>query len=199
MELHLLHRNPLEAARLLTDSDVVDMVVRVASYMSTAYTRWGEARYDGLSEQWLLTENDRPIYPPKPTECLFAQWTCETPENYRWMRTYLEGLLREYQRRYGDAKGKVHRTHDLLKVLWNPPVSLTHAFEATPQPGLMTAWPDALACWKIQLVMHQRNGLVNFKDPISRHRYVYRQLARGEYRHDPRPDFMDSFPIDTFR
>lgn len=190
MEMFLLHRDPLESARLHTDADVVDMVVRAAAYMSTAHVRWKEARFDALSESWLLNENDRAIYPPKPADCLWANWTAETPENYRWMRALLEGFLREYQRRYGDEKGKRHRTHDLHRLLWNPPRSMVETFDESPQPGLMTAWPDALACWESRLSLEQRVNVERFRDPVSRHRMAYRSIHRGDYRHDPLPSFM---------
>jgi len=186
MQLFVLHRDPHRAAQLHRDQDCVDMTVRVASLLGSAHVAWDEARYDHLGDGWRLDRDSREIYPPKSGDEAWVKWVSETPENYRWAVGLLEGFLREYQVRYGDAKGKRHRTWDMLALLRHPPNALNKAqAERIPlQMNAMTLWPDVVEAGV------DSDCLRGIRDPVARHRCYYRSIMSAPH------DWRDGQPAE---
>lgn len=164
MNLFVLDLNPVKAARAHCDKHVVKMVVETAQLLSTAHAETGSTA-EGLY---------RPTHRNHPC----AVWVRESAANYRWALALLEGLLNEYQRRYGDASGKRHATWRMLPALAVCP--------ALPELGLTPfaqAMPEA----------HRSD------DPVASYRSYYRaEKARfATYRLGDVPSWLSTHQGDT--
>jgi hypothetical protein len=176
MNIFVLDRDPRLAARAHCDTHVVKMVLETAQLLSTAHAHFGEAAYDKASGEWRV--GGRRVYCPTHMGHPCAVWVRETPGNYRWAYKLLEHLLNEYQRRYGDAAKKRHKTWEVFPALREPPRRLSASF--ADRPDAMT--PFALA------MPEQHRG----DDPVASYRAYYRADKSGiaSYRLGNTPEWM---------
>lgn len=123
MNIFVLDRDPIAAARQQCDKHVVKMVLETAQLLSVAH-RLGPHADDPLVEGlYKVTHQNHPC----------ALWARETNANYVWLEIHLHGLLEEYTRRYK----KVHKVErEILPLLVRLP---------NPAPtGLLTPFPQAM-------------------------------------------------------
>lgn len=107
MNIFVLDRCPVRAARCHCDKHVVKMIVKSAQLLSSAHHI-----LDGFRPGLLtLTHPNHPC----------AIWTRTTVGNYNWLHEHFTALLAEYERRYK----KVHAYQGpLRRLLWVPPKAI---------------------------------------------------------------------------
>jgi len=95
MNIFVLSKDPLEAARYHCDKHVVKMILETAQLLCTAHWETGgEAAYKS-------THKNHPC----------AKWARRTLENYDWLCDLGLGLCAEYTYRYG----KRHKSQDIIE------------------------------------------------------------------------------------
>lgn len=179
MNIFVLDRDPVRAARMHCDTHVVKMVLETAQLLSTALVQLGEAKYDSASGEWRRIADaplgSRRIYSPTHEEHPCAVWVRSAGGNYAWTRRLLEALLNEYQRRYGDESCKRHKTWTVFEVLRLLPRRLGD------RPDAMTPFvqcvPDAF----------------RREDPVEAYRAYYRadKSAIATWRKGDSPSWMN--------
>lgn len=175
MNLFVLDRDPKLAAQAHCDVHVVKMVLETAQLLSTAHAFFGEATYTEAGG-WRL--RGLPVYCPTHQNHPCAVWVREAPGNYMWAERLLEHLLNEYQRRYGDAAKKRHKTWGVLPALRSPPVALQLAF-----PGR----PDAMTPFALAMPEQHRGP-----DPVAAYRAYYcaDKASIAKYRLGGAPEWL---------
>jgi hypothetical protein len=114
MNIFVVNRDPVKAAKDLCDKHVVKMILETAQMLCSAHN--GTAPY-------------KPTHVKHP--CTI--WASVSMDNYEWLLSHGLALCEEYTRRYG----KRHKTHDVLEWLDanRPPLSrngLTPFAQAMP-------------------------------------------------------------------
>lgn len=101
MNIFVLDRDPVKAARMLCDAHVVKMIVESCQLLST---------HDRIVNRW---DDDSLLY--KPTHQNHPCRVCLYNEaNRRWLERHLNALIFEYWVRFG----KRHKCTDLLHKYW---------------------------------------------------------------------------------
>lgn len=143
MNIFILSRDPVEAARLQCDKHVVKMIVESAQMLSTAHRV-----LDGVltvpvvgrkTKSWKLPGNVS-FYKSTHVNHPSNVWSRETSSNYDWHYEHFCALCDEYTHRYG----KIHATDKLLreKLKEKPKNIRTHFM--TPFAVAMTANPECM-------------------------------------------------------
>ncbi len=88
MNIFVLDRDPVKAARYNCNRHCVKMVVEIAQMLSTARI------LNGLNAPYRKTHENHPM----------SKWVRTSRENYDWAHKHMSALLDEYERRY-------HRVH----------------------------------------------------------------------------------------
>lgn len=109
MNIFLLDKDPLVAAKLHCDKHVVKMIVEYAQLLSTAHRQLG---YSG-DACYKQTHRNHPA----------AVWARSSVSNYSWLLRLLKACLAEYTHRYG----RVHATSRIVPFLEHPPEKLEDA------------------------------------------------------------------------
>lgn len=114
MNIFVVDRDPVKAAKNLCDKHVVKMILETAQMLCSAHN--GNAPY-------------KPTHVKHP--CTI--WTSLSMDNYEWLLSHGLALCEEYTRRYG----KRHKTQDVLEWLdinrpTIPKVGLTPFAQAMP-------------------------------------------------------------------
>lgn len=125
MNLFILDKDPIKAARLQCDKHVVKMIVESAQMLSTAHRMLDgtlEARpsVSGKTtiKYWKLPDNrEEYLYKAVHTGHPCTVWTMENNQNYNWHLIHFIALCDEYTYRYG----KVHSSEALKPYLCNMP------------------------------------------------------------------------------
>ena len=141
MNIFILDPGPRQAAADLHDPHVVKMVLESAQLLSTAQT--------------LLSPNPPSgLYKPTHENHPCAKWTRESPGNYSWLFSHLEGLLTAYTLRFK----KTHKVESsgLFDKLSRIPEGDFPSSSLTP---FAQAMPE---------------GFKNPSDPIAAYRTYYR-------------------------
>lgn len=126
MNIFYLDRNPITAAKAMTNKHVVKMVLESAQLLSTAHRV-----LDGIPTIQLSKSGARLTRYAHSNDVLYksthinhpsAVWVRTSIANYMWLYKHFCALCDEYTARYG----KVHATDARLRaVLATPPVALT--------------------------------------------------------------------------
>lgn len=148
MNIFVLDTDPYVAAKLHCDKHVVKMILETAQLLCTAHRILdGDDAVDPIF--YRVTHKNHPS----------AVWVRESNNNYIWTWCLLDGLCKEYTRRYG----KTHVTETkLLSKLYRPPVNIPIYYK-TPQPQCM---PDEYKSNNV--VEAYRKYYVGAKAPIAK-------------------------------
>lgn len=125
MNIFVLDKDPVKAARFHNDRHVIKMILESAQLLSTAHVVLDGEKVAAYDVPFLL----RPTHVNHPC----AIWARATGANYDWLYRLLVGLLAEYTRRYG----KVHRYGQA------PPWPAAGALVEAPAGALVTALAGA--------------------------------------------------------
>lgn len=127
MNIFMIHKDPVVAARAMTDKHVVKMIVESAQLMSTAHRYLDGEMYVTLSKsgsrlkRWNHPTLDDVLYKSCFINHPSGVWIREAEENYMWLYNHFAALCDEYTARYG----KIHSTDALLRdVFKNPPKNI---------------------------------------------------------------------------
>jgi len=116
MNIFVLHRNPVKAARMASDRHTVKMILESAQMLCTVAHDCGiEVRY-------------KPSFRNHPC----TRWVAESQQNWEWLHTYAIALCREYTHRYG----KTHKSEQVIAELPTPElpnIGLTPFAQAMPE------------------------------------------------------------------
>ena len=116
MNIFVLHRNPVKAARMASDRHAVKMILESAQMLCTVAHDCGiEVRY-------------KPSFRNHPC----TRWVAESKQNWEWLHTYAIALCREYTHRYG----KTHKSEQVIAELPTPElpnIGLTPFAQAMPE------------------------------------------------------------------
>jgi hypothetical protein len=102
MNIFVLDKDPVQAAKWHCDAHVIKMILETAQMLSTVHQRY------------VRNEN---FYRPTHRSHPCTLWAGKTAENYHWLWTLGIALTQEYQIRYG----KTHKTKEMLLRLKAPP------------------------------------------------------------------------------
>ena len=141
MNVFVLDKNPVTAAKMQCDKHVVKMIVESAQMLSTAHRM-----LDGIMSKQPSKSGKRMVTHftlPDLREQIFYKavhfrhpctvWTMKNNKNYCWHWLHFEALCREYTYRYG----KIHKSETLLlKMLKTEPSNIPK--------GNRTKWPLAM-------------------------------------------------------
>lgn len=126
MNIFYIDRNPVTAAKAMTNKHVVKMILESAQLLSTAHRV-----LDGIPTVQLSKSGARLTRYAHSNDVLYksthinhpsAVWVRTSTSNYMWLYQHFCALCDEYTARYG----KVHATDARLRaVLATPPVALT--------------------------------------------------------------------------
>lgn len=127
MNIFYIHKDPVIAARAMTDKHVVKMIVESAQLMSTAHRYLDGEMYITLSKsgsrlkRWNHPTLDHILYKSCFINHPSGVWIREAEENYMWLFHHFSALCDEYTARYG----KIHSTDTLLRDIFkNPPKNI---------------------------------------------------------------------------
>lgn len=116
MNIFYLHPNPKIAAKAMTNTHCVKMILESAQLLSTAHHVLDEQ--NASPNLYKATHRNHPS----------AIWVRESIENYKWLYQHFIALCEEYTNRYK----KTHLTQTKLQeLLKNPPVNIPKV-PATP-------------------------------------------------------------------
>lgn len=146
----VLSRDPAENARFHVDSDVLSRCLHLAQVLATIHEAEGDS-VRGVTVSAFTDLNDPLVL-----------WGRETAANYTWLRRCLHAFLREYQYRWGDAKGQRHAMWGSYEALREPPRG-TRA-RSLEKPFAMTAFP---------LPSEHPKARYADRDPVELHKMLY--------------------------
>ena len=126
MNIFVLDKDPVVAAKEHCDKHVVKMIVESAQMLSTAHRildgtedRRPSKSGKRMVQYWELPdEREKHFYKAVHMKHPCTIWTMESIENYRWHWKLFNALCDEYTYRYG----KIHKTDSLLRkdLFWGP-------------------------------------------------------------------------------
>jgi len=109
MNIFVLDKDPVKAARMMYNSHVVKMVLEAAQLLSTAHRILDDEAPDIL---YKATHKNHPC----------SIWARQTSDNYMWLYSHFKALSDEYTHRYG----KVHLSWSKLgKALASVPTNIS--------------------------------------------------------------------------
>lgn len=140
MNIFMLDRDPVQAARWMVDRHVVKMILESAQLLSTAHRVLDGVMTEGVRvnletgksrrvKAWQLPDaRDSVLYSATHINHPSAIWCRESVENYTWLVEHMYALMDEYTYRYG----KTHKCQgEIAYMLQSPPFALK-AWDATP-------------------------------------------------------------------
>ena len=161
MNIFVLDKDPIIAAKLHCDKHTPKMVVESAQMLSTAHrildgveSRRPSKSGKSMSRYWELKDNRESIlYKAVHMHHPCTVWTMQSSENYDWHWRLFSALCDEYTYRYG----KIHKTDsELRKILANQPKNIPS--------GKLTKWPLAM----------KSNPECMFDDTVKSYRAFYK-------------------------
>ncbi|HOW29735.1 MAG TPA: pyrimidine dimer DNA glycosylase/endonuclease V [archaeon] len=121
MQIFILDKGPIKAAKMLCDKHVVKMIVESAQILSTVHHLFDS------KHKHLVYKKTHERHP-----CVI--WAGTSKQNYLWLLEHLHALIEEYEYRYN----KKHKTTEIKKILENypkniPDIGLTPFAQAIPE------------------------------------------------------------------
>lgn len=137
MNIFVLHRNPVNAARMHCDKHIGKMTIETAQLLSYVH-RIRNPKYAERNNLYALSKS----HASHPC----TLWMLEDSRNYRWTYRLLKALLAEYDYRYeGLAKGKYQRIQDMRLSLARLPRGYDSDEDGDP-PHFVLAMNKAPEC-----------------------------------------------------
>lgn len=141
MNIFILDRDPVEAARQMCDKHVVKMVTETAQLLSTCHRLldgemyWARTKLNRRIKRWrLFDDREQKLYKASHVKHPCNIWLRETTGNYDWTYEHFLALCEVYHARYNrthkadtDFRGYLDRRPDNLKE-----GSLTEFAQAMP-------------------------------------------------------------------
>lgn len=161
MNIFILSKDPIEAAKQQCDKHIVKMPLESAQMLSTAHrvldgnmVKIPSQSGKTMVKHWKLDQYDDIIYKAVHVGHPCTVWTMESNNNYNWHYAHFQALSEEFEYRYG----KPHRSWTLLKdILKTPPRNIpTHYL--TPFKLAMGVAPEC----------------INPNDPVGSYRAFYK-------------------------
>jgi hypothetical protein len=149
MNLFILDKSPVKAARMQCDKHVVKMIVESAQMMSTAHrildgveTKRPSKSGKRMVKYWELPDaKENVLYKAVHFNHPCTVWTMECIHNYRWHYNHFFALCKEYEYRYE----KRHATFDKLELaLKIPPKNIPDIGRMTPFKLAMKSNPECM-------------------------------------------------------
>ena len=111
MNIFVLDNDPVKAAHMHCDKHVPKMCVEAAQMMASALRRWG-----ATDEQMPLTKAGTPYkggYAHHPC----TVWAGDSEANFAWLARYAQGLLIEYEVRFGKMHACYRPIHSMIGLV----------------------------------------------------------------------------------
>lgn len=121
MNIFILHKDPIKAAKMQCDQHVVKMILETAQMMCATYPE------------------GKPPYKRNHYNHPCTIWTRTSRDNYQWLYTHGIGLCHEYSHRYK----KIHSSQKVIEWCWENVNTLKFPEEGLTKFAL--AMPD---CYK---------------------------------------------------
>ena len=131
MNIFVLDKNPIIAARMMCDKHIPKMIVESAQMMASAVRRWG-----ATDDVMPLTKAGKPYkggYANHPC----TVWAGDTFGNFSWLTDHAMALCVEYTSRFG----KEHTCADPISQLWHVGIVVSPSHRRTTTPFAL-AMPD---------------------------------------------------------
>lgn len=145
MNIFILDKNPIQAARYHMDKHCVKMVLEHTQMLSTAIQVYSNNTIEGIYKTAHLNH-----------PC--SKWTRETRKNFEWLCIMTEELFQEYTRRYG----KQHKSYPVFKICENN----SYFIPDGPLTPFVQAMPVEYKC--IDPVRAYRNYYLNDKKAFAK-------------------------------
>lgn len=114
MNLFIVHYDPFEAAKMLPDKLVVKMPLEVAQLLCTAHRVIDDPNSEGFERT--ATDHEQ-LYKKTHQNHPCGIWVRGRASSYAWAWSHMQGLLDEYQHRYGrQHKIRADGLEELLRV-----------------------------------------------------------------------------------
>ena len=112
MNIFVLDRDPVVAAKMQCDKHVVKMILECAQMLSAAVDVNYKIHLRGDVTKKPSEQLGLPGYPPAHIKHPCTMWVRESSSNYKWLLKHMRALCNEYSRRYG----KTHSQEGLLML-----------------------------------------------------------------------------------
>ena len=101
MNIFVVDRDPIKAAKMLPDRHVTKMILECAQMLSVIFSKhyWNCGEVMKVNGEPFKTE--RGAFKNHPC----TQWAAQSPENCAWLIHHASGLCEEFERRYGKKHG----------------------------------------------------------------------------------------------
>lgn len=120
MNIFVLDRDPMEAAKMYCDKHVVKMIVEVAQLLSTAH-HIHDSEFKDL------------VYKKTHVNHPCAIWARESDKNYMWLYSHFLALCQEYNLRYKKIHLTWRKLHNVLVHNPCPKGKFTNFVQAMPE------------------------------------------------------------------
>lgn len=162
MNIFVLDKNPIEAAKYMCDKHIVKMILESCQLLSTAHRILDGTKIEVITSKnrkytkYVMNDDilENKLYKSTMVNHPCAIWCRQTSINYKWLATHTEQLLVEYSSRYN----KTHASSDLSYWLY-------YHFPKNIIQGHLTpfalAMPDKYKC--PDSVLSYRNYYINEK------------------------------------
>lgn len=136
MNIFVLDKDPIIAAKMQCDKHVVKMIIECAQMLSAAVDVNYKFHLRINSEIKPSVQLGLPGYPPAHIKHPCTMWVIESLGNYRWLLKHMRALCLEYSNRYK----KVHKQESLLMIY---EAQISHMFfNQTKRTGFVQAMPE---------------------------------------------------------
>tara|TARA_X000001316_G_C922431_1_gene37817 strand:- start:6905 stop:7474 length:570 start_codon:yes stop_codon:yes gene_type:complete len=112
LNIFVLDRDPVEAAKMQCDRHVVKMIIESAQMLSAAIDVNYKFMLRGDPETKPSEQLGLPGYPPAHIKHPCTMWVIDSLGNYKWLIKHMRALCYEYRLRYG----KVHKSEGCLMI-----------------------------------------------------------------------------------
>jgi hypothetical protein len=107
LQIFVLSINPRRSARMLSDKDIIKMIVESSQILSSCHHIYNSRYKNKLYKKIQIIDP-------------YVIWVCKSKSNYLWLVEYLDELYKEYFFRYN----KKHKSKEIFKFLKKVPKNL---------------------------------------------------------------------------
>ena len=161
MNIFVLDRDPIQAAKYMCDKHVVKMILESCQLLSTAHRVLDGTKIEAITPKnrkytrYIMDGNlENFLYKSTMINHPCSIWCRESSINYKWLATHAVELIHQYGSRYG----KIHASEELTNWLYNNfPKNIQKAHLTT----FVLAMPDQYKC--SNAVLSYQNYYINEK------------------------------------